>query len=681
MPGRFAAYRLQTFFCLLITLVENDIYAICQQPDTTLVLKEIEVKAPTSKTALTATDGSVTYDASAMTNAPRAFGEADALHYLQYVAGINSISDYSSGASIDGMDYSQNTFRLNGVPVQFPYHFGGIFSTFNSDHFPRMTVRRSVHPAGSPNCLGGIIDAYSRNNIDRHRVRGSVNIGMLASSAHISLPICDKLSVEASGRVSYIDAMYHGLISSEHTNISYNLHDIDFSAEYHPSPADRITATFHHNGDRLDYDDDNYAMNTGMHWHNTLAGIGWHRASTHLQAYFTEMSNTLDLSMVQFSLKVPSKISQYGMTGEHTIDHGRLHCRAGSSVEWTRNVPQWVRPEGIGDGNYAPERVMNAFSSKLFAEAGVNVSDNIRITAGLDANYFKGYGNYSCIDIDPRLTASWQSADIAFSAHAGRTHQYIHQTGFSEIGLSSNFKLAASVECPAQEAWNFVLTASRNIPFDVTLDLEAYYKLLSEQPEYVGAVLDLLDTDYHAENYVLSCEGYNIGANINLRRSFRELTAMINYSYGIARRRAPGANSYFTASSDIRHSLSAVSAYEFNDGQWSVNAAFNLASGRPVTPVQSIYMVAERVMLEYGVTNSARLPLYHRLDIGANYRFSTGGKQRLRHCVSVSILNVYGRKNVEISTYTFDVDRGSFVRRNVYSMYRFLPSLSYRIEF
>ena len=78
---------------------------------------------------------------------------------------------------------------------------------------------------------------------------------------------------------------------------------------------------------------------------------------------------------------------------------------------------------------------------------------------------------------------------------------------------------------------------------------------------------------------------------------------------------------------------------------------------------------------------SVRLPDYHRLDLGAAYRFATGGRVPLRHEVSLSVLNAYGHRNVEMSTLRVNMDSGMYERHEVGSLFRWLPSLSYSVKF
>ena len=100
-----------------------------------------------------------------------------------------------------------------------------------------------------------------------------------------------------------------------------------------------------------------------------------------------------------------------------------------------------------------------------------------------------------------------------------------------------------------------------------------------------------------------------------------------------------------------------------------------------MTPVTAVYFIADRLMMEYGERNSARLPAYHRLDVGASYRFHSGGRLPLDHEVSLSVLNAYGHRNVEMQTMRIDAMSGRYERRSVGSLFRWLPSLSYTVRF
>ena len=98
--------------------------------------------------------------------------------------------------------------------------------------------------------------------------------------------------------------------------------------------------------------------------------------------------------------------------------------------------------------------------------------------------------------------------------------------------------------------------------------------------------------------------------------------------------------------------------------------------------MECIYIVGERIVTQYGRRNSARFPLYHRLDMGVSYTFRTGGHRLpLEHSVNLSVLNIYAHSNVELQSWNVNMVTGRYYLRQVSSLYRAMPSLSYTIKF
>lgn len=78
----------------------------------------------------------------------------------------------------------------------------------------------------------------------------------------------------------------------------------------------------------------------------------------------------------------------------------------------------------------------------------------------------------------------------------------------------------------------------------ITADIELYWKRVYNQPENVGQILDLLQSDYYSPRYIMVGSGYNTGANLTLRKEAGSLTASLSAGYGVARRKYPGFGSY-----------------------------------------------------------------------------------------------------------------------------------------
>ncbi|MCM1518885.1 MAG: hypothetical protein NC117_09615 [Pseudoflavonifractor sp.] len=647
-------------------------------------LGEVEVTAPVTAPRID-DSGAMVIGTGAIRHSMSVLGESDVTRFIKMMPGVSAGGDYASGLSIDGADYSQTLYTIGGAPVFFPYHFGGIFSTFNTSHFSKVRLERSIHDSSFPNRLGGLV-ALDTPSVAAEEVGGTVNAGMLASSATVRVPVMAGLSVTASGRVSYIDALYGWLLRTDDTNTRYNLYDLNLTVEYHPASRDRITASGFLNRDRLTFKDDNYALDTRIRWGNNVASLSWEHTGKVRMAhtlYYSSMSNQLDLVMPQLTVDVPSSIMQGGVHGGFAVNLPKKFApmKWGYAVELTSATPQSATVTGFGEGAVAIERVPPAVESRLWAESGYDLARDITIRAGLKATWWANRG-YNSVAVDPQVTVMYRRAANTFSLQGAVFHQYLHQVGFSDIGMASNFWIASEADIPPQRSLSVSLSYTRRLGDGVAdITAGAYYKRVYNQSEYDGFILNLLQRDYRATDYISMGEGYNAGGEVMVRKNSGHLTGHAGYSYAIGRRHFPGmTDGYVTAANEIRHSVSVAASYRF-DRHWSCTAAFDYSSGRPVTPVTAMYFIGESLIMTKGKRNSSRLPAYHRLDVGGNYRFTTGGKHKLVHNLSVSVVNAYGHRNVEISSFIFDPDSGSYLRKDVSSIYRFLPSLSYSIDF
>lgn len=659
-------------------------------PADTLRLGEVQVTATPSALPRISSSGALNISRSAIDAAPRAFGEADPLRFLTLMPGVTAASDYSSGVSVDGMDYSQNLYRLNGIPVHFPYHFGGIMSVFSPAMYRRVTMYRTVKPASESGVLGGVVHLFTPENQSDTTLSAELRAGIISSSAFVALPIGKRLTVSASARASYINALYSSLLSSRRSLAGYNLADADLLALWRPAASHSLRATFHYNGDHVRYSDRAYSLTTALRWHNLLGGLSWiadaERFTAENTLYVSSFHNTLTMDMGAITLSAPTAIDEYGLRGTFTFTAlpPRWGLTAGYEARLYSIVPQWVSLSGIGAASRRRPATLSAEISPS-AEVTFQPSPRCRLTAGVLLSTYTA-GSYTRFLPSPSLSAMWRirpaAGDLSLTLALSHTHQSLHQVGFSEMGMSSNFKIAASRRVPPQQCDAASLAASfapAALP-GLSISADVYYKRIRRQPEYLGAVLDILSSSYLAEDYIFDTRGHNVGGSLSARLALPHFSAMATYGYCHTRRRMPGEPRAFSSSQELTHTLTAFVSWH-PARRWIFSATFNLASGRPYTPVRSLYIIGETLMTEYGPRNSARLPMYHRLDLSASYTFTTGGRRRLSHEVNVSLLNAYGRENVEMRSFDINADTGDYRLRDISSLYRFLPSLSYTLKF
>lgn len=645
-------------------------------PDTVTSLEEVVVTDQTRRLLHIGSGSDLTLDVDAMSRVMRAFGEADPLNYVKAVGGITAPSDYASGMAVQGAAYSQSVYKAGEATIFFPYHFGGIFSIFNPMHFPSVGIAKSNYGISAPSRLGAVIELQSRR---RHpdRFRASVNVGMTASLARVRVPISNNFSFDLSGRISYLDQLYGPILDMDDQKINYAFGEAALTARWTPTASDCLKADLIYNDDWLKVFDRHYHLDTRLKWRNTAASLTWtHNGPITWKAWGTwsGFRNVLDAVMPTIGIEVPSSIFELkaGTEIDCHLPSGKGNIIAGFETAFYRALPQDVHQN---------HKSINAAEYRLYAAWRKELSHHFSLDAGLRLSFYSTKGYHVCTPA-PTINVYYSKGSNRAAAHFSISPQYLHQTGFADVGLSSNFWFPASAKAPRELAAGFSLSYSRSFIEDaLMLTIEPYYRRILHDPEYSGILLDLLEKDYELDSHLLNSNGFNTGFDISANLALGPVSALANYSLGFARRRFPTfPDRYLPAMSEGLHSFNTTLSYTLGE-HWVFGASFMLASGRCYTPVKALYLLGDNLMMVLGDRNSARMPLYHRLDLSASYRFKTGGRFQLNHTIVLSLLNAYGHRNIELSTYRFSIDDGTFYRHNVASLYRFLPSLSYTIDF
>ncbi len=108
-------------------------------------------------------------------------------------------------------------------------------------------------------------------------------------------------------------------------------------------------------------------------------------------------------------------------------------------------------------------------------------------------------------------------------------------------------------------------------------------------------------------------------------------------------------NQYFPSSEDSRHQIKWINAITL--GKFDLSASYIAASGRPYLDLSSINNPVDRNNL---IVNDyiKNLPAYHRLDVGAYYRFKLAGADSR---IGLAIFNITNRTNVKYRQFVFQL--------------------------
>lgn len=625
-------------------------------------------------------DGADVVDMKLMEFMPQILGNADPIHYAQLLPGVQTNSEYDAGLHIQGCESSHNIVAIDGVPIYNVAHMLGFFSVFNATHFSNMTMRKSLVSPITPNRLGGMVDMHSSDSLVR-KVGGDVSIGPMSSQGTLRLPLGRRMSLTVSAREAYLNLLYGRWLKMDGAQMRYSFGDYNISLLSRPNERNmlRFVAYFGHDNVKLDNVDNVY--DTSLRWGNFMATVHWkhllNSGSLLQTAYFTGYRNRFNLDLTRLNVGVVSDI--YDLGYKALLSMGGL--KAGAELARHSIQPQEPHIDGGQNGNEETVNRQTSVEASLFASWRVGLSERLALESGVRTSFYTcGRSHY--FSADPGVTFNWHLPPLTtLSVKAGIKHQYLFQTGFSNVGMPTEFWLSAGGTHRPQYSYDASVsmeTFSKNKMWRISCDL--YYKRLFHQMEYTGNVFDFVYFSYSLEKSLLSGNGYNYGLNLMVEKRKGRITGWMSYAFGRALRRYPGmgVSNYYHAAHERPHELNAVATCKLGS-RWNIGATFVAASGNPYTKVERFYLISDHIVADYGDYNAERLPMYMRLDLSVNYDFKL--KNGRRSGFNFSLYNVTAHENVLLYRLVITRDRRTMAYNPLSFVAPLLPSISYYYSF
>ena len=158
----------------------------------------------------------------------------DPLRAISALPGVVSSGEETAEVYMRGSDSRDNEFLVNGVPVGYLYHFGGLWSTINPSLIEDMNVFLGGFPVEYGDALGGVIDTKLRAPRN-DRMHYKFDLSTISGAFLVEGPVPgtgvageDSDSFYISGRRSYFDLLLSGNTNPCIVNVFSN-HDINLA--------------------------------------------------------------------------------------------------------------------------------------------------------------------------------------------------------------------------------------------------------------------------------------------------------------------------------------------------------------------------------------------------------------------------------------------------------------------
>ena len=617
--------------------------------------------------------------------------------------GINSVGEFSSGINVRGGGEDQNLYLINDAPLFNTSHVFGLLSVINPDIVESLTLYKGHIPAGYGERISSVIDIKTRETIpETGKIRGG--IGLFDSKLIAELPIVkDKISLDLGGRSVYSNWLLKRIDEIDLRNSNAFFYDLNAIMNINTKKSRYIISAYKSFDDFTFNDEVRYAygsINASIVWNyliNSKLGSYFSLSFSDYKAdkddihddfARSRMTSGIACTGLRYSLKYSGIAKNYIETGLNAFVYSSQPGILKPLDKKSLLVPFSLETErGIEGALFlSDELTLNRF---LTFNAGVRVSgygylgpktlltyepdmpkDSSSITG------MKSYGEndiiQSYIMAEPRISAKYQlnqksSVKLSFN----RNVQYLSLISNAAVSTPGDIWKLSDPYIKPLVARQFAIGYYRNFMNNtIESSIEIYYKNVSNVIEYKrGAELEMAA---NIEQQLINATGRNFGIELFVKKNTGKIDGWISYTYSRSIRKTTGTfrdeiindGNYFPSSFDEPHNFILVANYNWNR-RIVFSANFTYSSGRPVTLPEYKYNQKNAYLVYWSEKNKYHMPSYHRLDLTLRINESLRINKQWKGSWSISILNVYGRKNA----YTIFYKKEEPTIENDYKMY------------
>lgn len=599
--------------------------------------------------------------AAQLNNAAYYAGEVDVVKRLQMQNGIKSLSEGSSGLFVRGGNSDQNLILLDEAIVYNPSHLYGLVSVFNPDVVNNIQVYRDYIPANFGGRLSAVvINRMTEGNNKQFQLSGGLNF--LSARIAAEGPIVkEKGSFIVAFRRSLLDVFQSKFKLFNPFSVYY---DINAKANYKLNQNNTIFYSVYAGKDKL-LSENAYTNN----WGNLTSTFRWNHVfnSTIFQnvsLIYSNYNNLLDLNADTLSQKTQwqTRVRDVTLKADYTYYLNPLNqIKFGGSGIYHQFNPGEAKQSPNDEFNIPGDQSLEAalyYAQRLTLSSHFELDYGLRLSLfknnELRNNVFDDQGNRIethevklFVKPEPRLNLSYlPTKDQRYFFTYNRNFQYLQLIQNSTLAFSSLEPwIPASKSIKPQRSDYFSL-GYRYMPSQYNWSANAYYKRMENQLELTDHAQIIKNPEVRQQLKSGMARAY--GMELELTKTEGQFSGILAYSYSRVFRKIESLNfgKEFVANYDIPHELKITAKYDMTK-KLSFQSFFICSTGRPLTLPVGYYQHDGLNVPIFEERNTARFPVFSRLDLSAQYQFKSriAGERFLSSVLSVGVYNLYNRKN------------------------------------
>ena len=690
-----------------------------EMEETPVLLEEIVVEGSKAREITTSTIGQTQLSIRQLKQAPALLGEIDVIKQIQLLPGVTTAGEAASGYNVRGGSVDQNLVLYDGLPVFNSSHVFGFFSTFNAEAIRDVTFYRGGIPAEFGGRISSVLDIRSREG-DYEKWGGGAGIGMVSSNFNISGPIKrNKTSVIGSLRTTYSDWLINTVrsnyVSLDKSSVAF--YDGTFKISHKFSNRTKLTASGYGSKDSFRLQGD-----TTFSWKNALASLRLDHQSK------GALGSTFFLGYGTYGYDVFDKNPANGFNLTYSITYPtakadfflkRNNHRFAFGVHNTLYLikPGTLTPSGPDSNKklVAIDRQQSLESALYFSDQ-IDLSGRVQLDVGLRLSRFSALGSGDVYLYQPGVPRITTNVVDTLNYGANQTIKaYLNPE--PRLGFRYSLTENASLKFGYNRIFQYlhlVTNTTAVTPIDIWQPSGYYFKPQKVDQVSMGYFRNTADKRYEmfAEVYYKKIDNvldFKDGAQLILNPQIEtDLLQGKARSYGIEVQGTKNSGKFtgsagYTFSRTFRTIIGQYTDENINDGKeypanfdqphvvnvnWKLElnkrtfftGLFTYRTGRPVTLPLTAFSYENFVVSSFSERNKYRMQDYHRLDLGLVIEGSHKRKKIWDGTWTISIYNVYGRRN-PYSIFFKEARPGILRPYRLAIIGTALPSISYSLKF
>ncbi len=612
-------------------------------------------------------------------------GESDVFRSLQYLPGILTSSQLSSGLFVRGGSPDQNLILIDGSTVYNPTHLFGFISTFNPNAIKDVELIKGGFQAEYGGRLSSVLNITQKEG-NRNKFEGITSIGAISSRISIEGPIANG-SWFMGARRTYFELIKQILPKDPENPLpDFSFYDINAKITQDLGKNDKLSFSGFLSSDKLDYV--GFGLTTGLNVGNRVGALRWNRIisenlflSTNLSAsyYF----NNFQGDQSGYAFEIENSITDYTLKSslEWFTNEKITHKFGFETSKYTFLFLQNLT--GIADsttqtgnsGGGLTNLLIHDWNHSLFSQINYRLDELTSLQGGFRINYWSNSDN---LTFDPRLALRYQlTSDIALKGSWGMFHQNLRLASQNDFSFFDTW-LPTDSTLPAASAMHYVFSIESTPFLGYDLNFDIYYKKLKNISELNNLIIEART----AKDVLLVGNAEAWGAEIFLQKKYGKINGWIGYALGFISARFDSINNgeSFRPKYDRRHDLKIVVNYIL-DEKWEFGINFTFQSGQSYTGATSRFQTKlpgstiGRGIVVPSQRFGLRLPPSHQLNFNAVYNYKLFG---LDSRVILDIFNVYNRRDIWFRYYN---TRDDDTKVEDVKLLPIIPSISVELKF